>query len=278
MMDMLFGAHVSIQGGIQKAPANAAELGCECFQIFSRSPRGGPGKLLTIEIIRAFREACERHGQQAWYIHTPYYANLASNNLRIRSASIKVVREELDRGCAIGARAVMTHMGSSGEAPKAEGLKRAVRGILQVLKGYKGKTQLLVEIAAGSGGILGGTFEELAEAAHRTNGACGVCFDTQHAFASGYDLRTPRAVKNTLDEFDRIIGLEHLMLSHCSDSLTPLGSRKDRHCHIGRGLIGRKGFRAIVRDPRFRRANFILETKLEGVPADLKLLRSFAKP
>jgi deoxyribonuclease-4 len=277
-MDMLFGAHVSIQGGIQKAPVNAAELGCECFQIFSRSPRGGPAKALTNATIQAFREACDRHGQQAWYIHAPYYVNLASDNPRIHSASIQVVREELDRGCAISARAVMTHLGSSGDAPKAKGLKRAVRAIRQVLKGYRGKTQLLVEIAAGSGGIVGGTFEELAEAVHRTKGACGVCFDTQHAFASGYDLRSPHRVRDTLDEFDAVVGLEHLVVSHCNDSLTPLGSRKDRHCHIGRGLIGRKGFRAIVREPRFRDTHFILETRLEGVPADLKLLRSFAKP
>jgi deoxyribonuclease-4 len=277
-MDMLFGAHVSIQGGIQKAPANAAQLGCDCFQIFSRSPRGGPAKELTPGIIRDFREACDRHGQKAWYIHTPYYINLASNDARLRNASIKVVREELDRGCAIGARAVMTHMGSSGDAPKAQGLKRAVRAVQRVLKGYKGAAQLLVEIAAGSGGIMGATFEELAEAVHGTKGACGVCFDTQHAFASGYDLRSPRAVRNTLDQFDAVVGLEHLIVSHCNDSLTPLASRKDRHCHIGRGLIGRNGFRAIVREPRFRGIHLILETKTEGVPADLKLLRSFANP
>ncbi len=273
---MLFGAHVSIQGGIHKAPANAAELGCDCFQIFSRSPRGGPAKALTGKTIRAFREACDRHGQKAWYIHTPYYVNLAAGDRRTRSESIQIVREELARGCAIGAGAVMTHLGSSGLDSKAAGLKRAVQSVLRVLKNYKGKTQLLVEIAAGGGGILGGTFDELAEAVRRTRGACGVCFDTQHAFASGYDLRSAQTVRHTLEEFDGVIGLEHLKLTHCSDSLTPLGSRKDRHCHIGEGRIGKKGFRAIVRDPWFRSINFILETKLEGVPAELKLLRKFA--
>lgn len=273
---MLFGAHVSIQGGIHNAPASAAELGCDCFQIFSRPPRGGPAKALTGKTIRAFREACDRYGQEAWYIHTPYYVNLAAGDRRIRSASIKILREELARGCAIGAAAVMTHLGSSGHDSKAAGLKRAVQSLLRVLKDYKGKTQLLVEIAAGSGGILGGTFDELAAAVKRTGGACGVCFDTQHAFASGYDLRSAQTVRSTLEAFNDAIGLEHLKLSHCSDSLTPLGSRRDRHCHIGEGRIGKKGFRAIVRDPWFRRINFILETKLEGVPADLKLLREFS--
>jgi len=274
---MLLGAHVSIQGGIHKAPAQAEELGCECFQIFSRSPRGGPSRELTAKTVRAFREACERHGQKAWYIHTPYYINLASKSPRIRPASIRALREELERGSAIGAAAVMTHMGSAGTDPKADGLERAVRSILQALDGYRGRSRLLVEIAAGGGGVLGGTFEELAEAVRRTKGACGVCFDTQHAFAAGYDLRTPRAVRGTLEQFDRVIGLEHLKLSHCNDSLTPLGSRKDRHCHIGQGRIGRNGFRAIVRDPDFQPINFILETRLEGVPDDLALLRRFVK-
>jgi deoxyribonuclease-4 len=275
---MLFGAHVSIRGGIHKAPANAARLGCDCFQIFSRSPRGGPAKVLTRDTIRAFREACDSYGQKAWYIHTPYYVNLATHNRRIRFASIQIVREELDRGSAIGATAVMTHMGSAGEDAKAAGLKRTIESIVDVLKNYKGKTQLLIEIAAGSGGILGSTFEELAEVVKRTKGKCGVCFDTQHAFASGYDLRTPGAVRKTANKFDAVIGLGHLKLSHCSDSLTPLASRKDRHCHIGEGLIGKNGFRALVRNRQFRRVNFVLETKLEGVTADLQLLRSFAKP
>jgi deoxyribonuclease-4 len=278
MIHMLFGAHVSIQGGIEHAPANAARIGCECFQIFSRSPRGGPAKPLTNESVRAFHEACEMHGQKAWYIHTPYYINLASGDRRIRSASIKIIREELERGCAIGALAVMTHMGSAGIESKTEGLKRAVQGIVSVLQDYKGTTQLLVEIAAGSGGIIGSTLEELAAAVKRTKGRCGVCFDTQHAFASGYDLRTPRAVRETIQEFDDIVGLEHLKLSHCNDSLTPFGSRKDRHSHIGEGLIGKNGFRAIVRNTHFRRINFILETKPEGVPEDLKLLKKLSKP
>ncbi|MFH1755026.1 MAG: deoxyribonuclease IV [Candidatus Latescibacterota bacterium] len=274
---MLFGAHVSIQGGIHNAPANAADLGCDCFQIFSRSPRGGPAKSLSKEIIHAFREACERSGQKAWYIHTPYYINLATNKRSLQSLSIRIVREELERGCAIGADAVMTHMGSCGDDPKTGGLDRCIHAVTEVLTGYRGKTKLLVEIAAGSGGIIGSTFEELACVVERTRGRCGVCFDTQHAFASGYDLRTPRAVQNTVDEFDAVIGLQHLKLSHCNDSLTPLGSRKDRHSHIGEGLIGDKGFRAIVRNPRLQQINLILETKPAGVTADLKLLKGFSK-
>ncbi|NIM18859.1 MAG: deoxyribonuclease IV [Candidatus Latescibacteria bacterium] len=270
---MLFGAHVSIQGGIHKAPEQAAALGCECFQIFSRSPRGGPAKILTREIIREFRAACDRHEQKAWYIHAPYYVNLASHNPRIRNASIRAVREELERGRAIGATAVMTHLGSARETPKTDGLRRAMESVHIVLQRYRGKTKLLAEIAAGSGGIIGDSFEELAQMVRHTGGRCGICFDTQHAFASGYDLRTTDTVKETLDAFDAIIGLEHLELSHCSDSLTTLGSRKDRHGYIGEGEIGKRGFRAILAEPRFRMINFVLETKLEDVPQDLRILK-----
>ncbi len=270
---MLLGAHVSIQGGLHKAPERAGAVGCECFQVFSRSPRGGPAKAITPHIVKAFREACDKAGQRAWYIHTPYYVNLASSDRRIRSASIRIVREELERGNSIGASAVMTHLGSAGRAPKKEALERAIDGVLRTLNGYRDKTEFLVEIAAGSGGIFGDSFEELYEVVKAAKGRCGVCFDTQHVFASGYDLRTPQAVKRTMDEFQAIIGLEHLKLSHCSDSLTPLGSRKDRHGFIGEGEIGKKGFNAIISEPRLQKTNFILETKLEDVPRDLQFLK-----
>jgi deoxyribonuclease-4 len=272
---MLLGAHVSIQGGLPKAPERAAEIGCECFQIFTRSPRGGPAGELTGELVRDFRRACDQYEQNAWYIHTPYYINLASTGRRIYPASIKVVREELERGSAIGASAVMTHLGSAGDAPRAEALKRVIAGIKKILSGYRGTTQLLAEIAAGSGGILGDSFEELAVVVKATRGKCGVCFDTQHAFASGYDLRTPTAIGQTFDDFDNVIGLEYLALSHCNDSLTPLGSHKDRHSHIGQGEIGQKGFRAILQEPRLKDIDFILETRTEGVREDLKLLKRF---
>jgi deoxyribonuclease-4 len=270
---MFLGAHVSIQGGLPTAPRRAAKLGCECLQIFTRSPRGGPAGQFTAELIREFRLACDIARQRAWYIHTPYYINLASANRRIYATSIKVVREELERGSAIGAAAVMTHLGSAGQAPRAEALKRVIAGVKRILSGYRGGARLLVEIAAGSGGILGDSFEELAAVVLATRGRCGVCFDTQHAFASGYDLRSPTAVRETLDAFDNVIGLEHLYLSHCNDSLSPLGSHKDRHCHIGGGEIGRSGFRAILREPRFNDINFILETRTEGIRRDLMVLR-----
>jgi len=272
---MLLGAHVSIQAGLHKAPEQARALGCECFQIFSRSPRGGPTKTITKDMIRTFRYACERAEQKAWYIHTPYYVNLASSRRKTQKASIRAVREELERACLIGATYVTTHLGSSGNTSEHEGLRRAKESLREVLQEYRGKAQLLAEIAAGSGNIIGDTFEELAEVVRYTRGRCGICFDTQHAFASGYDLRDALAVRNTLDQFDAIIGLQHLKLSHCSDSLTSLGSRKDRHGFIGEGKIGKRGFRAIIQEPRLMDINFILETMLEDVPRDLRILKRY---
>jgi deoxyribonuclease-4 len=213
-------------------------------------------------------------GQASWYIHTPYYVNLASDNARISETSVRIIREELERGRAIGARAVMTHMGASGDGPHEEALRRVVVNVKRVLSGYRGRTRLLVEIAAGSGSIVGRSFPELAAVVRATRGRCGVCLDTQHLFASGYDVRTAEAVRETLDEFDRVVGVEHLGLIHANDSKVPLASRKDRHEHIGKGLIGKRGFKALLNDCRLDRIDFVLETRLDGVTSDVRALKS----
>jgi deoxyribonuclease-4 len=271
---MRIGAHVSIQGGLSNAPRNAQELGCECFQIFTRSPRGGPAKPITDAIARDFRRVCEASGQGAWYIHTPYYVNLASADKRIQELSVRVVREELERGRAIAAAAVMTHMGAAGDDSADEALDRVVENIGHLLKGYRGRTRLLVEIAAGSGSIVGRSFDELSRVVSVTGGKCGVCLDTQHMFASGYDVRDASAVRATLDEFDKVIGLEHLRLVHANDSKVPFASRKDRHEHIGKGSIGKRGFGALLSEPRLGEIDMVLETRLEGVADDIRALKS----
>ncbi len=270
---MLFGAHVSIAGGLQEAPKNAAAIGCEVFQFFSRSPRGGPAPALTEEVRRAFRQACEEHRQAAWYIHAPYYINLASSNSNVRTASIRVIREELERGTQLGATAVMTHLGSAKDVGEKEAQNIVTAGVKKILEGYRGTTEFLIEISAGAGLVIGDTFEELSLFVQATRGKAKICFDTQHAFASGYDLRTPSAVAKTLRTFDDAIGLEYLMLSHCNDSLVPLGSHKDRHANIGEGEIGEKGFHAILGNKQFQNINFLLETRPEGVVNDLRILK-----
>ena len=277
---MYFGAHVSIAGGIFNAPLNAAALGCEVFQIFSRSPRGGHVPPLTKDIVALFKKNCELTAQREWYIHTPYFIHFGSSNNRIKHGSISVLREELERGTLIGARYVMTHLGSYKDLGREGGFAQLIDGLNEVLKDYKGTTQLLIEISAGSGEVIGSSFEEIAEIVHHPKLKkydIGVCLDTQHAFASGYDIRTPEMVQKTLKNFDATIGLSKLRLSHCNDSKVEFEACRDRHEHIGAGFIGRAGFEALFSSPLLPDINFILETEPDGVHEDLKTLKEIRK-
>ncbi|MSU75301.1 MAG: deoxyribonuclease IV [Candidatus Magasanikbacteria bacterium] len=258
------------------APLNAAALGCEVFQMFSRSPHGGPVAALTPAIIELFQRNMELTGQRECYIHAPYFINFASANPRIKNGSISVIRQELERGTLLGAKYVMAHLGSYKDLGEKAGFKQLVEGLAEMLKGYKGSAQFLIEISAGAGAVIGDTFEEIAEVINNKrlkDYKIGVCFDTQHAFGSGYDLRTPEAVKKTLDKFDKIIGLENLKMFHCNDSKVEFNSHRDRHEHIGLGHIGRNGFEALLADKRLKDKNFILETEHDKVREDLKILK-----
>ena len=280
---MLLGAHVSIAGGIDNAPARAAEWGCEVFQTFSRSPQGGPAPKLTPEILDRFKSEMKLHKLKEHYIHSPYYINFASTNPRIQKGTVHIIREELERGTLLGSTYVMTHLGSAREVTEEKGIEMTIAGVAEILKDYKGSTGLLLEIAAGSGATLGDTFEEMAQIIEgaekklKRKNIVNICFDTQHAFASGYDLRTPEVVKATLKKFDDTIGLERLKLSHCNDSKVDLSAHVDRHDNIGHGKIGKKGFEAIIGSPKFKKVNLILETPHEkdglAIKKDLATLK-----
>lgn len=273
---MLFGAHVSIAGGLANAPLNAKKIGCEVFQMFTRSPQGGWVPPCDKEVAAEFRANCKKSGQKAWYVHTPYFINFASANNRIKHASIGVVRQELERASLLGATYLMTHLGSYKDLGAKEGYKQLIEALDETLSGYTGTTQFLIELSAGSGAIIGDTFEEISEIIHAPKLKkydIGVCYDTQHGFASGYDIRTPAAVKDTLKKFDQIISLSKLRLFHCNDSLTELGSHKDRHAHIGEGQIGLAGFESLLHSAKLAKLNFVLETEGDGVERDLKTLK-----
>ncbi len=270
---MLIGAHVSIAGGIHKAPERAQDFGCEIFQMFTRSPQGGPAPQLTPELVHSFLSECQRCNQQEWVVHTPYYINLAHPKEGIRKNSIRIIREELERASLIQARYIMTHLGSSREVGENQGLLYCIEGIQKILDGYHGSAQFLIEIAAGAGCVMGGTFENIAQIIEKIEYDVGVCFDTQHGFAAGYDLRTPEAVNKTFDEFDRIIGLSKLKISHCNDSKIELGGQKDRHEHIGRGYIGELGFSSWINDKRLKNINLYCETEYDFVKEDIQLLK-----
>ena len=277
---MLFGAHVSIAGGVFNAPINAAKLGCEVFQMFTRSPRGGQAPELTTEIVKKFKDNCVTSKQKEWYVHTPYFINFASTNSRIKHGSIAVVRDELKRASMLGAKYLMTHLGSYKDLGEKKGFKQLVEGLAETLKDYKGTTGFLIEISAGSGKIIGDSFEEIGEIIYHPKLKqydIGVCYDTQHGFACGYDIRNKKAVNKTLEEFDNLIGLEKLKLSHCNDSKVELNSNKDRHEHIGKGKIGTPGFTALLNDDRLTNINFVLETKHDEVEKDLQLIKKIRK-
>ena len=271
---MYFGCHVSIAGGLPNAPLNATELGCEVFQFFSRSPQGGPAPKITPEMVDQFATNCKEGGFKEWVTHTPYYINFGSELERTRQASIRIVREELERATLLGARYVMFHPGSAGKGDRAQALAWTVEGVKKLYDGYKSDARLLIEISAGAGAVLGATFDEVAEILEGVDHPeMGVCFDTAHAFASGYDLRTKKAVDETFAAFDKMIGLKRLKMSHCNDSKVDIGARRDRHEHLGKGFIGKEGFAAIVHHPKLQHLNLYLETEHDKVLEDLKMLK-----
>ncbi len=273
---MYFGAHVSIAGGLPNAPLNAAKIGCEVFQMFSRSPRGGWVAPLDEKIAKEFKDNCKKSNQKEWVIHAPYFINFASANPRIKHASITVIREELERGTMLGAAYLMTHLGSYKDLGPEKGFEALIDGLAESLKGYKGSTQLLVEISAGASNAIGSTFEELGKIVHHPKLKkynVGVCYDTQHGFAAGYDFRTPETAKATLEKFDKEVGLENLKMSHCNDSKTEFNSHRGRHEHIGDGKIGLAGFKALLTDKKLAKVNFVLETEDDKVVKDLEILK-----
>lgn len=271
---MKFGAHVSIAGGVQNAPLNAANIGCETFQMFTRSPQGGSAPVLTDKILESFAENCRANKLENWVVHAPYYINFASVEERIRKSSARVIREDLERASKLNASYLMFHPGSARGVEFKQAMDWCVEGILKVLDGYSGPTKLLIEISAGAGEVIGDTFEEIAELLDGVgNPELGVCFDTAHAFASGYDLRDAEAATKTFKTFDSIIGIKRMKVMHCNDSKIELGGHKDRHEHLGQGFIGMDGFRALVSSKTLKDINLYLETEPDGVEKDLEILK-----
>lgn len=293
---MFFGAHISAAGGLHNAPENSAKIGGEVFQFFSRPPQGGPAKQLNNEAIEQFKQAMKQCKQKAAYIHAPYYVNFASSNNKTRYGTIAVIREELERGSALGVKALMTHLGSandllkgglSPEESQRKGMEMTIEGVQKILDGYKGSCQLLVEISAGAGLVMGDTFDEISAiiagvekklqaTSYKLIPRLGVCFDIQHAFASGYDMRTKETQKKVFDEFDKKIGLDRLVVFHCNDSKVEFSAHKDRHEDLGDGHIGLPAFEAIVKNKKLQHTDLILETPTEEKrERDIAVLKKF---
>ncbi len=271
---MKFGAHVSIAGGIDRAPKRANDLGCECFQIFSRSPRGGKPPELKDGLVESFLNECGKYDITEYYIHTPYYINLCSEKEELRDSSIAIIKEELERGSTLGVKYIMTHLGSSKGFNRKQAVNMIIEGLKKIIDNTNFSTKLLLENTAGQGATMGDSFEELSEILDGVKGSeIAICIDTAHLFASGYDIRTEEKFKETFGKLSETIGFENIKLFHGNDSKVGLGERKDRHEHIGKGKIGIEGFKNIIKNPSLKKINMIVETPPGKVGDDIKTLK-----
>jgi deoxyribonuclease-4 len=262
----LLGCHLSIAEGFPRAIDEAEELGNDALQLFSHAPSAWRMKELTEETAGRFRDRRSASSVAHLAVHTMYLLNLASPDDGLYERSVRALIEEARRAGLLGADALVTHLG----AHVGSGLELGVERIVGALDRLIGSpvwaeapgVRLLLENTAGSGTMIGSSFDELAAilAAVADADRIAVCLDTCHAFAAGYDLRTREAVDETLERFDRVVGLDRLEMIHLNDSRSSLGSRRDRHAHIGRGEIGADGIGAVVRHPRLRDTPFVLET------------------
>ncbi len=273
---MFIGAHISIAGGIGNAPQRASDLGCEVIQIFTRSPRGGKAPEFTPEICQEFKNLSKEFKLQNTYIHTPYYINFASFENRIRHASVSVVRDELERGSLIDAKYAITHLGSAKGMTHNESIKKVIEMLKKTLENYSGKTKLLLENSAGAGEVIGSSLADLKTIIDgvANKAIAGICLDTQHSFASGYDWRD---FEKTLMHIDKELGLKNIKLIHANDSKTDFNSKRDRHEHIGFGKIGKVAFQNISSFVQKNNIDMILETEYAKIKEDIKLLKSFRK-
>ncbi len=271
---MNFGAHVSIAGGIENAPLRAKKLGCECFQMFTRSPRGGKPPELTDHLLEQFFRNCSEASIENYYVHTPYFINLASGKDDLRKKSVDIVREELKRSSALGVKYMMTHIGSAKGLQRDMAVSNVIDSLFKILEDYQGTTQLLLENTAGQGDTIGASFNEISFILRRASyDTLGVCMDTAHMFASGYDIRTPEGIEELVESINTTFSPGTVKLIHANDSKVDFNSSKDRHEHLGQGKIGTDCFRAMIENPFFKNLDMIVEMPPPEVAKDIELLK-----
>ena len=282
----LLGSHLSIAGGYYKAPKLAAELGMDTVQIFTKNNNRWEGKPLTDEDVRLFKEAVKEAGLQKPCSHDSYLINLGNPDPEAWQKSVDAYVVELERAEAFGLEGVVMHPGSHLKSTEEEGLKKIAKAFNEVHKRTKGfRVKSWLETTAGQGTNLGHRFEHLAYIVEnvKDDSRLAVCVDTCHIFAAGYPLIDKSDYEATFQEFDDVIGLDRIEAFHINDSKKPLGSRVDRHDHIGEGELGLEPFRHLMNDKRFADKPMYLETKKEdrdGVPMDsinLETLKSLMK-
>jgi deoxyribonuclease-4 len=255
---------MSVAGGLPFAIARAELHKCETLQIFSKNASQWRARPLPPQEIAAFRDAARKTGITPIVAHASYLINLATTSDTLRAQSIAALGEEVDRAEALGLLGVVLHPGARMAAPTEQALSLISSALAEVLKARpRGKTMILLEHTAGQGSTMGSTFEEIAAMIRgvKRNTRLGVCLDTCHLLASGYNLCSDDGYEATFDEFESLIGYDRLLVFHLNDSKRPCMSRVDRHEHIGKGCIGLEPFRRLLNDPRFDHLPMILETE-----------------
>ena len=260
----LLGAHMSIAGGVSQSLERGNQIGCECIQIFTRSSRQWAAKPYPVEEIEAFKQARNETGIQMVVAHGSYLVNLGAPDEKLRKKSIDAFIDELKRCEMLEVPYLISHPGAHMGAGEAAGIKTIAKSIDQAHKACNGySVKIALEITAGQGSVLGSRFEQMARIfdAVKENERLRLCFDTEHAFAAGYDLRTKEGYEQAFSELGRHIGFKHLVAFHINDSMKPLNSHVDRHEHIGKGHLRLETFQRLVNDRRFAGIPMCLETE-----------------
>ena len=283
----LIGAHMSIAGGLYRALIRGRETGCEVIQIFTRNRNRWKSKKLSAKEIDLFHKACDETSVLAVAAHNSYLINLASARSHVLGKSFRALLQELERAELLGIPYLVMHPGAHVGDGEKKGLRRIADALSRVFERTSDyRVKILLEMTAGQGTSLGFRLEHLAEILEMTESQerLGVCMDTCHAFAAGYDFRTKKAYRQFFGEFDRILGLDRLRLFHLNDSKNKLGSRVDRHEHPGAGFIGLNAFSFFLNDPKLAHLPFLIETPkgksedgLDWDVVNLNLLRSLIK-
>lgn len=281
----LLGAHMSIEGGLHRAFERIRLVKGESLQIFSKNQRQWSAPSLSDSEIQQFKEAWQQWGKGPVAVHDSYLINLANPDTKKSNRAVGAFAEEISRAGLLSIPYLIMHPGSHVGAGVENGLKHLTVNLDRAFEKAEDTTSVMVllETTAGQGTGLGSSFEELAHVISNSKyrDRLGVCFDTCHTFAAGYDISTKNGYKKTFSDFDAIIGLARLKFFHLNDSKKELGSRVDRHAHIGKGEIGLAGFRLLMNDPRFTKHPMVLETPkgkdLKEDMENLKLLRSLIR-
>lgn len=277
-MGVRVGFHVSIAGGISNSVDNAKKIGCTAFQIFSRNPRGWAAKQLAPDDVHLFKSKLSASGieNNSVIVHMPYLPNLSGPDGEFYKKSVDTLTGEMQRCSALGIPYLVIHLGSHMEKGQASGISQLVKAIESARSKSESRPVVLLENNAGQKNSVGGNFEELRTILDRLDSPkeFGVCVDTCHLFASGYDLRTKTDVDKTLEKFDNIVGLKELKFIHLNDSKGPLGSNLDRHEHIGLGQIGTDGLAAFLNHRAVRGLPIIMETPIDERRGDEQNLKA----